>query len=397
MKKIASLFTIAILTFSCQNSIPQKESNELSKPNRSLFDSLEIEFLKKDFRGLITSNGKQPNLFPITPTDSTDTQPIKLAAEAFLNALNSDQLDKTCFDIKDDEWQKWCNVSHRDYTRQGICIKEMNGEQKDLAFKLMEMSLSTKGFELSKGIMATDDALRKLNPQDSVDFGKQLYYFTLMGKPSMTEPWGWQIDGHHLVINYFILGHQVVMTPTFMGGEAITKIGDYPNNSIFQNEQNKGLKFMQSLDSLQQDTATLSPLKRKNDIQAEAFADNDKVDHQGLCVANMTSTQKDALRNLIALYVNNMKEGPAKVKMTEIEEHINETYFSWTGLTDENAIFYYRIHSPVLLIEFDHQLPIWSKEPKGRPTRDHIHTIIRTPNGNDYGKDLLRQHLEEYH
>jgi hypothetical protein len=27
----------------------------------------------------------------------------------------------------------------------------------------------------------------------------------------------------------------------------------------------------------------------------------------------------------------------------------------------------------------------------------HIHTIIRTPNGNDYGKDLLRQHYLRAH
>ena len=29
-------------------------------------------------------------------------------------------------------------------------------------------------------------------------------------------------------------------------------------------------------------------------------------------------------------------------------------------------------------------------------TREHIHTVVRTPNGNDYGKDLLRQHLEAH-
>ena len=27
-----------------------------------------------------------------------------------------------------------------------------------------------------------------------------------------------------------------------------------------------------------------------------------------------------------------------------------------------------------------------------KPSRDHIHTVVRTPNGNDYGKDLLRHH-----
>jgi hypothetical protein len=52
----------------------------------------------------------------------------------------------------------------------------------------------------------------------------------------------------------------------------------------------------------------------------------------------------------------------------------------------------------VILIEFDHQNPIGTVRlnPPGVPTRQHIHTIVRTPNGNDYGKDLLRQHLERH-
>ena len=59
-------------------------------------------------------------------------------------------------------------------------------------------------------------------------------------------------------------------------------------------------------------------------------------------------------------------------------------------------MFYYRIHSPVILIEFDHQRPI-ALDRSNIPTRKHIHTVVRTPNGNDYGKDLLRQHLEQHH
>jgi hypothetical protein len=30
------------------------------------------------------------------------------------------------------------------------------------------------------------------------------------------------------------------------------------------------------------------------------------------------------------------------------------------------------------------------------PYREHIHAVVRTPNGNDYGKDLLRQHYAEH-
>ncbi|MYE80980.1 MAG: DUF3500 domain-containing protein, partial [Gammaproteobacteria bacterium] len=60
-------------------------------------------------------------------------------------------------------------------------------------------------------------------------------------------------------------------------------------------------------------------------------------------------------------------------------------------------VFYYRIHSPVIMIEYDHQPLVAMDGPDG-PVRNHVHTVVRTPNGNDYGKDLLRQHrLEQPH
>ena len=59
--------------------------------------------------------------------------------------------------------------------------------------------------------------LGELNGNDFEQYGEGRYWITLMGEPHVSEPWGWQLDGHHLVINYFVLGDQVVMTPTFMG------------------------------------------------------------------------------------------------------------------------------------------------------------------------------------
>jgi hypothetical protein len=53
------------------------------------------------------------------------------------------------------------------------------------------------------------------------------------------------------------------------------------------------------------------------------------------------------------------------------------------------------VHSPVVLIEFDHQGGIALNRGE-RMSRNHVHTVIRTPNGNDYGKDLLRQHHETF-
>jgi hypothetical protein len=81
--------------------------------------------------------------------------------------------------------------------------------------------------------------------------------------------------------------------------------------------------------------------------------------------------------------------------MQEVERHLDETRFAWIGEISDDAVFYYRIHSPVVLIEFDHQLPVALEGPRV-PGRRHIHSVVRTPNGNDYGKDLLRQHYEAH-
>ena len=90
-----------------------------------------------------------------------------------------------------------------------------------------------------------------------------------------------------------------------------------------------------------------------------------------------------------------LREGHARVRMDEVTQHLDRTWFAWIGGTAPDSVFYYRIHSPVILIEFDHQRPAnlrhLAKNPDV-PNREHIHVVVRTPNGNDYGKDLLRQH-----
>jgi Protein of unknown function (DUF3500) len=395
MKKIITLLLITFFVMGCtQNNKVNAQGNLGALKER--FAKAEDENLNKPYEGIVTSKGKETGLFPIKSTGVT-TAPVKAAAEIFLKSLTKEQLSKTQFEIDNKEWQKWANLDNGLYKRQGISIKEMSQQQRKFAFGLMQKALSAKGLQLTKDIMKTDQTLRELN-NDDPNFDEELYFFTIMGKPSMAEPWGWQIDGHHLVINYFILGDQVVMTPVFMGGEPIvTTTGKYAGNIIFQDEQNIGLKFMQSLLPEQQKQAILSPNKKRNDIQAEAFSDNKTMDYQGLPAAKMTTAQKEQLLNLANQYIANIEEGHAKIEMEDIKKHLDNTWFAWIGKTDSTAVFYYRIHSPVILIEFDHQGPVGIRGQGREATRNHIHTMVRTPNGNDYGKDLLKEHLEKHH
>ncbi|MFE9623776.1 DUF3500 domain-containing protein [Streptomyces sp. NPDC006527] len=102
------------------------------------------------------------------------------------------------------------------------------------------------------------------------------------------------------------------------------------------------------------------------------------------------------------MYVGYMAEEHGAVKLKEVEEHLDDTYFYWLGETDDDSACYYRVHSPVALIEYDAQAPLaygtgnggGMGGPGGTPTQQHIHTVIRTPN---YGVDLLKLHLENDH
>ena len=76
-----------------------------------------------------------------------------------------------------------------------------------------------------------------------------------------------------------------------------------------------------------------------------------------MSAATFSTSQRNQLLALIDLFVGNMDDGHAKVKMDEVQKYLDETWFAWIGGTSSDAVYYYRIHSPVILIEFDHQKP----------------------------------------
>lgn len=365
----------------------------------------EKAYLDKSFVGL-TSDGKtREGLFPIRTT-GVSTQPVRDAVSDFLSSLSEAQRKQCTFPIEDDEWRKWHNIEL--YERQGIALFEMNDKQRALAFDILETGLSSNGVEKARNIMAMEGYLKELSieigsayEKGIVRLGEDKYWFSFMGRPSSNEPWGWQIDGHHLVVNYFVLGDQVVMTPTFMGSE-LTHIKEGPNAGIrtFVDESKKALKLYRSLDQNQRALATLLEEKTVSYTQAEAFRDDEVIPYVGIRVRDFEDSQKDLLIDLIEEYVGNMEAGHASIKMDEVKTHLDQTWFSWVGGSGDEDVFYYRIHSPVLMIEYDHHSPVFivkKGEPGPGPVNWHVHTVVRTPNGNDYGKDLLQQHLQDHH
>ena len=93
--------------------------------------------------------------------------------------------------------------------------------------------------------------------------------------------------------------------------------------------------------------------------------------------AELTAPQKKQLLSVIDEYVGNMPAGHAKIRMAEVEQHLDDTYFAWSGPTTKGSVAYFRIQGPTLVIEYAPQ-----------KTVDHIHTIYRDPT-NDYGAKFV--------
>ena len=389
--KLHTVAILSILVFA--NALIAQSRNDRFN---QMTERAEASGLAEPFKGLTTNGEVIPDLFPIGQT-GVSTEPVRKAALAFLDALDSAQKEKTTFEVDDPEWRSWMNQHF--YVRKGVGFDEMNPVQSKAALGLLRSSLSAKGLKLSQDIMNLNRTLGELNNNDFDQYNELLYWITIMGEPSATEPWGWQIDGYHLIINYFVLGDQVVMTPLFVGSEpVIAEAGKFKGTAILQEEQKHGLAMIQALAPEQQKTATIQTNKDGNNNLTEAFKDNVVFDYAGVKASTFTKSQKKRFLGLVELFVENMDDGHARIRMEEVEAHLDETYFAWVGDTGDEAVFYYRVHSPVILIEYDQQSPVGMRRqfPDRKPNRQHVHVVVRTPNGNDYGKDLLRQHHKKH-
>lgn len=347
--------------------------------------------LAESFKG-ITADGKVvPGLFRIQKT-GIPAQPIREAADAFLASLSSGQRAQALFALDGDEWRRWSNI-HPFLMRHGACLDELGPTQRDLALALLQESLSSKGFGTARGVMKLNEVIREITGKDE-EYGEWLYWLSIMGTPSLDEPWGWQLDGHHLTVNCFVLRDQIVMTPMFMGSEPVAAdAGKYAGTRVFEVEEREGLALMRSLTAEQRKKVILGT-ELPHDVFATAFRDNLELKHQGIRYGELSSAQQSLLLGLVEIYVGRIRSGHARVKLDEAKRHLADTHFAWIGGFDEESVFYYRVHSPVILIEFDHQRGIALDNDE--PSRNHIHTVVRTPNGNDYGRDLLRQHHEQF-
>jgi hypothetical protein len=355
--------------------------------------------LEQPFLGISTGT-LQPGLYPLQQT-GVSVAGIVDAANAYLNGLRRIDFRRLAKEPLDSpDRRRWVNA-FPDWMPTGLWLADLEPGERQAAFDVIAATLSARGFAEMRRVMQVNQALGEFIGHSCDTINELGYFFTIFGEPSSTAPWGWRLMGYHLCLYCTIVGDQLVLTPSFLGAEiAQIETGRYAGLSVLQEEQQGGLELASSMSAAQRAKAVLHPSMLRKDLPppltgpdgrhlAAAGQDNRVIPYEGIEAGSLSPGQREKLLTLVELYVGRQRDEFARLRMQEMRQHLDATRFAWIGDPDK-VPFYYRIHSPVILIEFDHHSGIFIANNEPEPF--HIHTIVRTPNGNDYGMDLLRQH-----
>lgn len=310
----------------------------------------------------------------------TTTATIVRVTNAYLATLDSAQRRRTLF-AYDDEKQRalWSNLPTSIVPRSGVKFGDMNAAQRAAAMTLLSTALSARGFEKMQQIMEADEVLKD-GERRNVRFGKDEYYFSILGTPSEQTPWMLQFGGHHLALNLTIHGAQGILTPSFTGAQP----GTYTVNGItyrpLGQESDKAVLLLNALDDTQRAQAVLS--FRVADLVLGPGKDGRTIQPEGLRVSTLNAKQKALLMDVIAEWAGIVHQRAANARLAELQADLDQTWFAWSGPTNgvvgTNIAAYYRIQGPRVIIEY-------SPQQMGGDVANHIHAMYRDPT-NDYGR-----------
>ncbi len=208
------------------------------------------------------------------------TSRIVSAANTFLSTLDQKQRQAVLFSFNDEEQRKrWSNFPIAMVPRSGISLKDMNAAQRTAAMDLVGSALSPRGFEKVQQIMEGDEVNKNTDQGPPAGaggppasgrggnrpafgngpmFGKDLYYISILGTPSETNPWMLQFGGHHLALNITIAGERGVLTPTLTGAQPALYTIDGKTVRPLGQESDKAFALLNALDEKQRKQAILS-------------------------------------------------------------------------------------------------------------------------------------------
>lgn len=329
------------------------------------------------------------------------------AARAVLDTLTPGERDAVRYDVDDPHWRAWSNPEFVVY-RVGLRLEVASDATVAAVRRLTAASLSPEGHARVTSAMELNGYLGELVGLPRV-MNDRSYWFALYGDPDPVRPWGWQLFGHHVAVNFVSVGGRHVVAPVFLGAEPAlvdeaAEAAGTARTPLFGARERLALELAGSLSAEQRAKAVvyasvLDPAMPEGRVHpaderhvAGAFRDNRVVPYEGIRARELDGRQRGLLRRIVEDALLLLVEDQRALALADYDDHLDDTWLSWYGATDGSQPFYFRVHSPVVITEFDDHAGVWLGNTL--PARFHVHTTLRHPNGNDYGKALIARWRE---
>ncbi len=309
---------------------------------------------------------------------------METAANNFLNSLTPEQRAQATYKFDDDQRFDWHFIPK---PRKGLPLREMTSYQTKLAHALLSAGLSQRGYIKAVSIMSLEDVLKIMEKDNGDRRNPDGYFFTVFGEPSSTGTWGYRVEGHHLSQNYTVVGGKVVDSPSFFGSNpADVKQGPRKGTRVLAAEEDLARELVTSLEGEQKKVAIVTETAYKDIFTMASRKAALEGQPSGLAAAKLNAKQFAMLMAVLEEYAHNVPEQMAQARMEQIKKVGKNMQFAWAGSLERGGPHYYRVQSPVFLIEYDNT----------QNDANHIHSVWRDYNG-DFGLDLLKAHYQSSH
>jgi hypothetical protein len=355
---------------------------------------------RNEFRGITSDGSLRSGLYPLSPARPGEEAPVAAMIAAADSLLAVGDGARLRYPVDAVEWQTWANPEFMQFDT-GLRLDSQPGLVREKALALVRASLSPAGYDLVRAMMLINGFLGEVVDLPTI-LNEYSYNIALYGDPDPRAPWGWQLYGHHCAVNCLVVEGRMALSPVFLGAEP-DEIDAGPHaglRDVFGDRVRLGIALMAALDAPLRGRATVyqqmvDPAMPPGRVHpgderhlAGAFQDNRIIPPEGIRVADMPAVAQELVWEIASCFVSLLPDGPRAARMREIRAHLDETWFCWIGGED---VFYYRIQSPVLIAELDHHCGVFLDYDV--PQAFHVHTVLRTPHGNDYGRAWVREWL----
>ncbi|MHC5009852.1 MAG: DUF3500 domain-containing protein [Planctomycetota bacterium] len=254
--------------------------------------------------------------------------------------------------------------------RLGISLREMDETQRALAFGLFRAGLVREGVRRIGGVFtleqelqrALGEARRRANPswRDPL-----LYYVTIFGRPGGEERWGWRLEGHHLSLNFTVVGDEVRSIAPFFVGANPARVVDGPNAGlrVLGEEEDLARVFLSALNPAQRRIAIVAP-RSPGDVTFGPGRSVRGLRPRGISTSALSPEQRTRLRRLVVRHLSIHRPDVAAAVVDEIDAAA--MHFAWLGPLARGRNHHDVVQGPSFLLQYDQH-------------GGHTHTLWRSP------------------